>query len=171
MTRPTFVTLAPLAFFAVAGCKTSAEPAPAPAASEQSLNIGNGPATKPMAALPAGHSPPPTVAEWTGVPEVTVHHSSSLGCETKMVREWLRVSCTTHEKDNPPQGVEVTRPTGNREFFVFNAAGLASLVMPVRPGVDAEARFTWPKYGARTLKVSWPNGAPTATMQFDKGDK
>lgn len=171
--HPALLALGGAALLVLSGCKQATEnkPAPSPATTDQALNIGNGPSKAPAAVLAPGHSPPPTVSEWSSVPEVTVRHSSALGCETKMVREWLRVSCRTLDKDNAPTGVQVVRPAGDHELFVYNAAGLASLVMPVRPGVDAEARFTWPKWGARTLKVSWPNGSPTASMGFDRGDK
>src|SRR5438094_905269 len=49
------------------------------------------------AVIPPPGSTPPTVAEWNAVTkEVTIKGSSALGCETKMLREWLRVSC--HQK-------------------------------------------------------------------------
>lgn len=73
--------------------------------------------------------------------------------------------------DDAPTGVQVIRPAGNGEYFVFNAGGVASLVMPVRSGVDAEARYTWPKWGTRTLRVTWAAGAPSAVMAFDRGDR
>ena len=185
--------LAAMAFVALFGCKlfnkseTEQEPA-----RDQSIGFGNGtnlgakpgsgggltpspapvPAPAPVApGLGGGRSATPTIAEWSGVGEVSVRHSSSLGCETKMVREWLRVTCRTLAKDNAPLGVQVIRPSGDREFFVFNSAGIASLVMPVRSGVDAEARYTWPRWGTRTLRVSFPLGASSASMSFDRGDR
>ena len=116
-----------------------------------------------------GHSTPPTTAEWGGVGEVTVHNSSSLGCETKMVREWLRASCKTQTADNAVTGVQVIRPTGDHEYFVYQSKDLASIVMPVRDNTNAEVRFSWQKWGTRDLRVSWPHGAPSASMSFDRG--
>jgi hypothetical protein len=117
-----------------------------------------------------GHTAVPTLAEWSAVGEVNVRNSGSLGCETKMVREWLRISChTASGSDNAVTGVQAIRPTGDKEYLVFQAANLASLVMPVRDGTSALARFTWQKWGSRDLTVSWPHGAPSASMSFDRG--
>ncbi len=169
-----------MAFVALFGCKLGKQETEEPQG--QSLGFGNGsnlgsksgPGTTPPTITPGlggGRTTPPTVGEWSSVSEINVRNSSALGCETKMVREWLRVTCRMLSKDNPPTGVQVIRPTGDREYFVFNSGGIASLVMPVRPGVDAEARYTWPKWGTRTLRVSWAAGAPSASMGFDRGDR
>jgi hypothetical protein len=181
--------LAAMAFVALFGCKlfNKSESDQDPPR-DPSIGFGNGtnlgskpasgglgsptPAPAPAApTLGGGRTTPPTLAEWGGVGEVTVRNSTSLGCETKMVREWLRVTCRTLAKDNAPAGVRVIRPSGDAEYFVFNSSSVASLVMPVRSGVDAEARYTWPKWGTRTLRVTWPAGAPSASMGFDRGDR
>lgn len=181
--------LAAMAFVALFGCKLGKSESEQEPPRDQSLGFGNGsnlgakpgsgqtPTLTPTPVAPAspglggGRSTPPTIAEWSSVGEVSVRNSSALGCETKMVREWLRVTCRTLAKDNAPIGVQVIRPAGDREYFVFNSGGVASLVMPVRSGVDAEARYTWPKWGTRTLRVSWPIGASSASMTFDRGDR
>ncbi|MEP7123419.1 MAG: hypothetical protein ABJE95_21005 [Byssovorax sp.] len=180
--------LAAMAFVALFGCKLFKKESDDEPAHDPSIGFGNGtnlgakpgsgagisptPAPAPVApSLGGGRSATPTISEWSGVSEVSVRNSSSLGCETKMVREWLRVTCHALAKDNAPTGVQVIRPTGDRDYFIFNSAGIASLVMPVRVGVDAEARYTWQKWGTRTLRVSWPVGAPSASMTFDRGDR
>jgi hypothetical protein len=182
--------LAAMAFTALFGCKLFKSDADQDPPRDQSLGMGNGsnlggkpgsgggltpsPAPVPAPVAPSiggGRSATPTIAEWSSVGEVSVRNSSSLGCETKMVREWLRVTCRTLTKDNAPTGVQMIRPTGDHEYFVFNTAGIASLVMPVRSGVDAEARYTWQKWGTRTLRVTWSPGAPNASMGFDRGDR
>ncbi len=174
--------LGAMALVALSGCKLGKQEPEQEPPRDQSLGFGNGsnlggkPGSGPTPptvtpSLGSGRTTPPTVAEWSRVGEVTVRNSSALGCETKMVREWLRVSCRTLLKDNAPTGVQVIRPAGDREYFVFNAGGIASLVMPVRSGVDAEARYTWPKWGTRTLRVTWAAGAPSAVMAFDRGDR
>ncbi len=180
--------LAAMAFVALFGCKLFKGESDQSPPRDQSIGFGNGsnlggkpgsgggltptPAPAPVApSIGGGRSTPPTIAEWSLVGEVSVRNSTSLGCETKMVREWLRVTCRTLTKDNAPLGVQVVRPSGDREFFVFNTSSVASLVMPVRSGVDAEARYTWPKWGARTLRVGWSPGASSASMGFDRGDR
>jgi hypothetical protein len=180
--------LAAMAFVALFGCKLFKKESDGDPPRDQSIGFGNGtnlgakpgsaggpaPVITPSPVAPSiggGRSATPTISEWSSVSEVSVRNSSALGCETKMVREWLRVTCHALAKDNAPTGVQVIRPTGDREYFIFNSGGVASLVMPVRVGVDAEARYTWPKWGTRTLRVSWPVGAPSASMSFDRGDR
>lgn len=52
------------------------------------------------AIIPPPNSTVPTIAEWDAAPwEITVSRSTPLGCETKMVREWLRVSCRDENTD------------------------------------------------------------------------
>ena len=108
--------------------------------------------------------------EWNAVGECTVRHSSSLGCETKMVREWLRVSCRTAKGDNQVKGLEVLEVKGatSGEIFEYTAEGVASVVMPVRAGIDARVRFVWSRWGSRTLRVQYPHGAPEPVMRFDR---
>ncbi len=113
-----------------------------------------------------GRSKVPTTAEWNGVGEITVRHSGPLGCETKMVREWLRVSC----RGNQVTGVQVLSTTGmgKGEVFTFSRSGVASAVLPVRSGYTARIRYTWANWGSRTLSMQFPNGAPRPSIEFDQ---
>jgi hypothetical protein len=127
----------------------------------------NPPASAPGGAEPAaptlaGRSAVPTVAEWNAkTREVTVTGSSALNCETKMVREWLRISCRgTHPGRGTAQGVRlVSGDTGKGEFFTFSSGDVASLVFPFQSGnkVIAEFRFS---EGNRFFVSDWPFGAP-----------
>jgi hypothetical protein len=112
----------------------------------------------------------PTVAEWNEVGECTVGHSTPLGCETKMVREWLRVSCrTTNQTPHQVQGVKLIKDTGlaKYEVFTYTRPGVASIVMPIRGGLDARVEFTWSDWGTRTLLAEMPRGAKVPTINFD----
>lgn len=113
------------------------------------------------AAAPGGRSPVPTTDEWNAVlKEVTVRGSSALNCETKMVREWLRVSCRgKNSTGGKPTAVSVTRGGGRGDDFTFTGDGVASLVVRFVEGVDLEASFTWSD-DKRLLRVHWPRGAP-----------
>lgn len=117
----------------------------------------------------AGNSKPPTVAEWGAVGEITVRHSTPLNCETKLVREWLRVSCRTSEKtSNQITDVKLTRGKDFGAIPVFVKKGVASIVTQVKPGIDADWTFEWNEWGKRVLTVKWPNGAPSPTYEFDQ---
>lgn len=131
--------------------KTPAQAAPAQAA----------PAQAAPAAPTGGRSKPPTLEEWNAqTREVTVTGSSALNCETKQVREWVRISRRGEPKPvGKPQSVKVVRGK-TLETFEFSAPGtVASLVFPFEPGLDLEARFDW-ENGTRMFSSQWPRGAP-----------
>jgi hypothetical protein len=81
----------------------------------------------------------PTMGEWKAqTREVTVTGSSKLNCETKMVREWLRVSCRGKNSDGgKPVSVKVLSGGGHGGDFVHSQAEVvATLVVRFKPGVD-----------------------------------
>lgn len=136
-----------------------AQPSPQPV---QPAAAGAPGAAAPAPAPAGGRSAVPTTDEWNGVAEVTVLGSSALACETKMVREWVRVSC---RGDDPgrgkPTSVKVER-SGGAETFEFASGGVASLVFPFEVGTDVQALFKWEKQQHR-LVSQWPRGAPKPT--------
>jgi hypothetical protein len=119
-------------------------------------------AAAPAPAPAGGRSAVPTTDEWNGVAEVTVLGSSALNCETRMVREWVRVSCRGDEPTRgKPTSVKVERG-GGAETFTFASGGVASLVFPFEVGTDVQALFKWEKQSHR-LVSQWPRGAPKPT--------
>jgi len=118
--------------------------------------------------IPESRSAVPTIAEWNAVPrEITVNRSTPLNCETKMVREWLRVSC--REKNNTggtPRSAEKGRGcTAETYLFSKSEQKLASVVMPVKRGNHCEVRFSWTDK-SQTLVMDWPSG-PRPTIKFE----
>jgi hypothetical protein len=113
---------------------------------------------------PRATTPPPTVEEWNAASEVTVKGSSALGCETKRVREWMRVSCRGKSKAGAtPVDVRVDRGPGPADVFTFAKGGVVSIVYPFAEGSDVAATFTFSD-GPHTLVATWPQGgaAPSA---------
>ncbi len=114
------------------------------------------------AVAPGARSAVPKLDEWNAVTkEVAVRGSSRLHCETKMVREWLRVSCRgKNDTGGTPQTISVAKGGGRGDDFAFSRSGeVTSLVVRFVEGVDLEARFTWSDSAYR-LRVWWPRGAP-----------
>jgi hypothetical protein len=104
----------------------------------------------------------PTTAEWDAqTKEVTVTGSSALNCETKMVREWLRVSCRGKAKGlGAIQNVIREFGGGKGDDFIFSSPGtVASFVVRYVPGTEQSVSFGWER-GARRLQALWPRGAP-----------
>jgi hypothetical protein len=112
-----------------------------------------------------GTSKPPTVVEWGAVKEITVRHSTPLNCETKLVREWLRVSCRT-KQPYITYGVTLTSGKDHGGIPPFVKPGVASIVTQVKKGMNAEYTFDWGSF-TRKLTVAWPSGAPNPTIEFD----
>jgi hypothetical protein len=151
-------TLSTLPLLLAAGCadKPSAKPdATARATASAALT----PAAAAARPLPPGRTPIPSLAEYAAAREVTVKGSSALHCETKMIREWLRVRCSDRDDTGgAPTGVALTRG-GRGETIGFAAAGVTSLITPVLEGTDFEAVFSWTDK-AHHLVVRWARGAP-----------
>jgi hypothetical protein len=129
---------------------------PAPATTAATTAGGPAAVAKP---LPPGRTPVPSLAEYAAAGEVTVKGSSALKCETKMIREWLRVSCRgKNDTGGTPTTVAVIRG-GRGETITFAAGGVTNLITPVLDGTDFEARFSWTDK-SHPLTVKWPHGAP-----------
>ena len=114
--------------------------------------------------LPAGRSAVPTLAEWDSLKkEVTVKGSSALKCETKIVREYLRISCHgKNETGGTPKGVMVVKG-GHGEASTYAADGVTSLIVPYVEGINLEATFAWTDKSYK-LVINWPKGAKMPPM-------
>lgn len=105
-----------------------------------------------------GRSPVPQLNEWAAVKEVTVKGSSSLGCETKMVREWLRVSCRGKNSTGGTPTTVVVHKGRRSDTFTYASGGVTSLVVPFEEGADIEATFSWTDVSHK-LVARWPRGS------------
>lgn len=109
--------------------------------------------------LPPGRTALPTVEEWKAMTkEVTVKGSSALGCETKMIREYLRISCRG-KNDTGGTPKHVTLQKGMVENHMYVDHGIVSLVVPYVEGINVRFVFTWSDT-AHPLELKWPRGAP-----------
>lgn len=134
---------------------------PSASATSEAAPSASGSAPAPTATSLPGHSPVPTTAEWEAASEVTVTNSSKLGCETKALREWVRVSCKgQNENGGKPDGVSVYKGNEKNEVFMFTSIGLASLVFPFATGTDVEAKFEWNDGKSSKFTSQWPAGSP-----------
>lgn len=123
-------------------------------------------AEPPPARVTSALSPVPVPAIWHQAPEVIVAGSTAAGCETKVVREWLRVLCARTDQKGPPFQVHVDRDDTGEAMVLVIPQGV-SLLVPIVAGKDYAARITWPDV-QRVLRVTWPAGATRPAMAFDK---
>ena len=114
---------------------------------------------KPKSALrlPEGRSWLPTEDEWRREQECNVKGSTAAGCETKLVREWLRVRCLATEDE--VQNIEVLAG-GHGDWRTYRNDG-STLVIPFVEGESAKARFvSWKT--ERELVLDFPKGGARA---------
>ena len=87
----------------------------------------------------------PTTAEWSAVGEISVTKSSAYHCETKVVREWFRSSCTAYDKWTLLQPV-CKQANGDSCFTWLDPSGKgakASIVQRLRRGQTYKLQFVW----------------------------
>jgi hypothetical protein len=100
-------------------------------------------AEKPLPPAPRGELPPhrsraPTEHDFTQAGEIVVKGSSAAGCETKMIREWLRVLC----RKGTPTAVTIERG-GHGEAVALATGGVGTLLIPILYGDDVAVDFSW----------------------------
>lgn len=118
---------------------------------------------------PEGVTPMPSPAEWSAVAENQVKGSTAAGCETKQVREWLRVRCA-----NPPSGGlyrGVGLVEGRRgELQLTSVYQRAAAIVPVRRGELTRVAFRFENDNGdqfeRVLRVEGTQDAPR--LEFEK---
>ena len=116
------------------------------------------------AAVARARSPVPVPQIWSEAPEVIVAGSTAAGCETKMIREWLRVMCGRTEAGIIPTRVTVAvDATGESQALATPRQ--TSLVTPLEPGRHVEVDFAWTDH-TRRLTLDWPMEAKAPVMKF-----
>lgn len=127
------------------------------------------PAQPPRPAPATRRSPVPSDQDWHVVGEVTVTGSSRMNCETKKIREWVRVRCHgKNEAGNTPRGVTVLGTTAADATFPSSSPGNVVLVFPFTEGTEVDAIFRWTSKEHHQFRARWPSGAgePAAKGEF-----
>lgn len=119
--------------------------------------------------IPDPSTPIPDGSEFNRLSrEVTVTGSSALHCETKMVREWLRVVCKPYDNNYVTEAV-FTRPDNVITQVSPIDNGMVALLTQVVRGRTVNADISWYNEGrawGRTLVVTWPTTAGRPSMYF-----
>ncbi len=142
---------------ASATAASTAQATARPSAARSAPVAASASASAPPFKLAVGRSAIPSFREWDEQKrEVMVKGSSALGCETKMVREYLRVTCKgKNDSGGAPAGIKMVR--GSREAQSFAAVGVISLILPVVEGTNFEAIFSWSDR-SHPFTIKWPKG-------------
>ncbi len=112
-------------------------------------------------------SPLPLPAQWRAAPEILVAGSSAAHCETKRIREWLRILCIAdqpYDLDASPKSITITRDQSHGALTMVMPRS-AALTVALEPGDALTADFAWQGV-QRRLDVTWPaeQAAPTAAF-------
>jgi hypothetical protein len=115
--------------------------------------------TKPPAvfdpSLPLGRSWLPTDAEYRHYKEMAVSGSTAAGCETKKVREWLRLRCRQNGVIGPkPKGARILKG-GHGDEVISLYSDVLTVIVPIVPGDTLEAELVW-EGETRALRIEWP---------------
>lgn len=114
---------------------------------------------------------PPGSEEWETAKEVNVTGSTALGCETKRVRQWVRVLCAKpNDAGGTPVKVELKKAEilgsapgqariVRKEVKTSSEQGTAMLMAKYVDGTDVEALFSWTDK-EKLLVLWWPAGKP-----------
>lgn len=164
------VCAAALASAVLAG---SALSAPTPGSAAPSASAREVPVAPPLpvlggAELPEAASAPPAESEWASAPEVGASRGAlSSNCKARLVREWLRVTCTR----SPGVGLVAGDPAlvKLRSGFTESPLEMTSIAdMAVRRGTSAIVSFVSANIGTTSVttaegqlvQVGWREGAP-----------
>jgi len=105
--------------------------------------------------LPLGRSWLPTDAEYDHYKEMAVTGSTASGCETKKVREWLRLRCKQRGVIGPkPKGARVLQG-GHGDAVISLYDDVLTVIVPIEPGDTLEAELVW-EGETRALRIEWP---------------
>lgn len=111
----------------------------------------------------------PELKEWATSKIVKVPGSTKNSCETRMVREWLRVMCVNRSTERgTPKLVTIQRGRpgkGHKGENLKVVNETTTLLVPVRPGTDFAATFEW-ENGSDELTVKWPQGTPESQREM-----
>jgi hypothetical protein len=103
---------------------------------------------------PRHGSPLPTAEEWTTAREIVVEGSTPLRCETRKVREYVRILCRKlGSLGGRPTAVKLISG-GRGEALTESHPGLTSLIVPYEPGSEVTAEFSWTNE-RQELYLSW----------------
>jgi lysophospholipase L1-like esterase len=121
-------------------------------------------AESPPAPVVTERSPIPMPEVFKQAQGVTVRGASEAACETKQVREWLRVLCS-RTYNARPLAIDIERDDGH-EALAMVMPRHVSLVIPIVAGRELAAKISWTDR-TRVLRVRWPDGAASPSLTFD----
>lgn len=119
------------------------------------------------ASIPLPGSRLPTVPDWKhNGQDVQVGGAQQLGCKARMIREWIRLSCTGSKGElGKPEGAKTVEQAGGPAYVFARAGESVRLETQVVPGRTYQAELTWSD-GKRVFEIRWPKGQARPQVRF-----
>lgn len=105
-------------------------------------------------AVPGPRSKAPTRAEMDAATHLEVEGAKDLGCDVRMVREWLEIACRGSAAKAPTY-VAVTKGKTKDTLIATIPGTSMSVLTPYEPGVELEATFYWADKTRKLTLAKW----------------
>ena len=112
----------------------------------------------------------PTVAEWNAASDAKAA-GNVVNCEVRAVREWVRVSCRKPSPGGGDPTAVVVQRGKTKETFTYANKGVTSVVTPLLPGTDLEAKYSFSDV-VYAVRIAWnkTEARPDVFAHFVKTD-
>lgn len=123
------------------------------------------------ASIPLPGSRLPTVRDWKQHGQaIRVGGAEELGCQAKMIREWIRLTCKADGGElGKPEGAETKQQAGAPAYIFAQKDKAVRLETQLVPGRTYQAELTWHD-GKRIFEIRWPKGKPRPQVHFTASD-
>lgn len=128
------------------------------------------PTLPPLPIPPDKPSAMPSLADFRKAPTVEIGYATALGCEARMLRDWIMVQCKEGPATDKPVGANAIRTQGNdARVRVSKVGDGVQVTMPLRKGVEAKAEILWrtPGWGKRLVRVVYETTDERPVVTFD----
>jgi hypothetical protein len=105
-------------------------------------------------AVPGPRSKAPTRAEMDAADHLEVEGAKELGCDVRMVREWLEIACRGSAAKAPTY-LAVTKGKSKDTLLATIPGTSMSVLTPYEPGIELEATFYWADKSRKLALAKW----------------
>jgi hypothetical protein len=119
------------------------------------------------ASIPLPGSRLPAVRDWKQKGQaIQVDGAEQLGCQARMIREWIRLSCTGNKGElGKPEAAETREQAGAPAYIFARKGESIRLETQLVPGRTYQAELSWHD-GKRVFEIRWPRGQARPKLRF-----
>jgi len=119
------------------------------------------------ASIPLPGSRLPAVRDWKQHGQaIQIDGAEQLGCQARMIREWIRLSCTGAKGElGKPEAAETRQQAGAPAYIFARKGDAIRLETQLVPGRTYQAELGWHD-GKRVFEIRWPSGQARPKLRF-----